>query len=333
MKKDIYHIASDYFNGRISENDLHFLQSWIAQSPENKLLLNELEQVWKMTGKLSFDMHPNVEEEWTRFVKERNNTTKKNIFLTANHLKFGKFLKVAAVFIPTLLVLSLGFFYLKNKGKTSEMVAINTANGKKECLLPDGTKVWINLHSNLIYPAEFSKNERVVKLDGEAFFEVVKGKSPFKITTAKTQVVVVGTAFNVRAYRQEKITEVIVTRGTVIFKDQGSNNKAILKSGDKGTYDESTKELFRGKATDFNSSGWKDELLSFHDTPLSDIETILSRYFNIPVQITPSMKQCRFTGEFKQPGLEEVVKVISVSLGGTYQYKNDSVFLQGKGCR
>jgi transmembrane sensor len=332
MKKVIYHIASDYFNGRISENDLNDLKLWVAQSPENKLLLNELEQVWKITGKLSFDINPDVEEEWNRFVKDRNNTTDIIDFKIVHHFKFGRLLKVAAVFIPALLVLSLGFFYLKNKNKTSELTII-TANEKKECLLPDGSKVWINQHSNLIYPVEFSKNERVIKLDGEAFFEVVKGKSPFKIVTAKTQVVVVGTAFNVRAYQHEKITEVVVTRGTVIFKDKGSNNKAVLESGDKGTYDETTKEIRQGKATDFNASGWKDELLSFQDTPLSEIENILTRYFNVSVQITPLMKPCKFTGEFRRPELEEVLKVISISLGATYNFTNDSVFLQGKGCR
>lgn len=334
MDKNIYHIASDYFGGRISESDLNFLQSWLTQSPDNKMLLDELEQIWKMTGELNFNLTPDVEAEWNKFIKKRNKPGNDNIFKIDKQIKFRKFLKIAAVVIPALLVLSIGFFYLKNKSKTTEWVTINTTNEKKECLLFDGTKVWVNRHSTFIYPNKFSKDERVVKLEGEAFFEVVKGNAPFTIGTEKTRIIVIGTAFNVRAYQKEKNTEVIVSKGKVMFEEKSQHlQKAILLPGDKGIYNESTEKISRETVTDYNLLGWKDDRLSFRNTSLNEIQSIITRYFDIHVQVSPSMGQCKFTGDFKKPALNEMLDVISVSLGASYQVKNDTVFLKGQGCK
>jgi transmembrane sensor len=333
VNKDIYHIASDYFSSRISEDDLNFLHSWLAESDDNKLLLDELKQIWKMTGELSFKLSPDVDAEWNKFLVKRDETNNQNIDKIDKKIHFRKSLKIAAVLIPAILVLSLFINYLTNKSKTVELIALNTAKGKRVCILPDGTKVWINANSNFVYPSEFSNSERRVKLEGEAYFEVVKGDLPFKIVTGNNQITVVGTAFNVRAVKKETFTEVVVSRGTVIFKNIPSNKESVLVAGEKGTYNEISREMIKEKLTGLNAIGWKDEQLLFQDTPLSEIETILSRYFNVNVKVSSLLKECKFTGEFKQAQLDEILKVISISLGTTYLVKNDTVFIQGQGCK
>jgi transmembrane sensor len=333
VNKDIYHIANDYFSGRISESDLSFLQSWLAETPENKQLFVELEKIWKITGELSFKLNPDVDLEWDRFLTERSKQHDTNIPSIGRQIQFRQILKIAAVLIPAMLIVSVFYIYMTKGAKAAELLTINTTDQKKECTLPDGTKVWINKNSNFVYPSEFSDSERVVKLDGEAYFEVVKTGKSFKIETAKTQILVVGTAFNVRAVKSEKFSEVVVTSGTVIFKEIKSSNNTVLVKGEKGTYNELTGEITREKYTDENLVGWKNDQLLFQDTPLSDIESILSRYFNVKVQVAPSMKQCKFTGEFNQAPLDEILKVISISLDATYEIKNDTVFLDGKGCK
>jgi ferric-dicitrate binding protein FerR (iron transport regulator) len=333
VDKNIYHIASDYFSGRISESDLSSLQSWLAESPDNKALLNELKKVWELTGELSFELKPNVDAEWNRFLVEKERKNIKNVRTILKQVEFRKILKIAAVVIPALIIFSVVLINITGKDKSSELISIHTNNEKKECILADGTKVLINANSHFEYPLEFSDNKRVVKLNGEAFFEVVKEKSPFKIITEKTQVIVVGTEFNIRAFGQEKSTEVFVKKGIVIFEELKSNKNTTLLAGEKGIYNEQTKELSKEKITDFNAIGWKEGKLNFQDTPLSDIETILTRYFNVKVQVAPSLKQCKFTGEFTEARLDDILKVISISLGSTYQKRNDTVYIEGKGCK
>jgi transmembrane sensor len=333
VDKDIYHIASDYFSGRISERDFDALQEWLAQSPEHKLLLEELEKVWKLTGKLSFDMSPDVDMEWERFVQDRDNPVSNELFKSSRQIGFTWYLRIAAVLIPVALILSIGYFFLKNKNIQANQIAIHAGNEKKICILSDGTQVWINRQSSITYPSKFSDSERVVQLEGEAYFDVVKGKGTFKIITGKTAVVVLGTAFNVRAYQQEKFTEVIVSRGKVLFEEKSLHQqKTLLLAGDQGTFDEASKKITKKIVGDSNLLGWKDDKLSFHNAPLNEIQFILKRYFNVPMQFSPSMLQCRFTGDFHKPALDEVLKVMTVTLGASYSIKNDTIFLNGKGC-
>jgi len=78
--------------------------------------------------------------------------------------------------------------------------------------------------------------------------------------------------------------------------------KALLMAGDKGIYNESSEKIIKEKLRDFNLVGWKEDRLSFSNTPLSEIGSILNRYFEVNVVVLPSMGQCEFTGDFKKPG-------------------------------
>ena len=331
MNKDIYHIISDYFRGHITTADNVVLQSWLDESEENKKLLTELEQVWKITGELSFELKPDVEEEWEYFVKERNKPATSLEIIPERRITRKQFLKIAAVLIPAILVLSVGFFYLK--GKPGRLAVIYTSTEKEKCILSDGTTVWINHNSTFTYPKNFRGSKREVRLEGEAFFDVAESQIPFAIVTEKTRILVVGTAFNVRAYQHENNTEVLVSRGKVIFENRSKpGEKTLLTAGERGIYSSSSEELRKETVSDYNLIGWKDDQLSFHDTPLDQIQLVLTRYFDIPVQVSPTMKKCRFTGDFQKPALDEVLNVLSVSLGASFHVKNDTVFLSGQGC-
>jgi transmembrane sensor len=331
VNKDIYHILSGHFRGQLSERDKNILQSWLVQSEDNKRLLEELEQVWKITGELRFDLIPDVEEEWENFVKEINKPADKSKSVIERQIKLRQLLKIAAVLIPLILASTAGFFYVKNK--PSELAVIHTGNEKKECILPDGSSVWVNHTSTFTYPKKFRGKERTVKLEGEAFFDVAKSKTPFIISTEHTRIIVVGTAFNVRSYVQENNTEVIVSRGKVIFENKSRpHDKTYLEAGERGICDNSSAEIRKETVTDFNLIGWKDDQLTFQNTSVSEIQPIISRYFNVRMQVSSSLEKCRFTGDFQKPSLDEILDVLSVSLGASYQVINDTVFLTGQGC-
>jgi transmembrane sensor len=107
---------------------------------------------------------------------------------------------------------------------------VGTKKGSKShIVLPDGTNVWLNADSKIIYPGNFQGETREVSLVGEAFFDVVKNvNKPFIIHTGTMDVKVLGTAFNVRSYPGEMTTEASLLRGLIEVTLNGTEKKKIL---------------------------------------------------------------------------------------------------------
>lgn len=153
----------------------------------------------------------------------------------------------------------------ENKSGPSSPLEYNTIEtpngGKYEIALPDGTHVWMNAASSLKYPASFaSLKERVVQLQGEAYFQVAKDKlHPFIVKTAKQEVKVLGTHFNINSYADEPETRTTLLEGSVNIT--GLNNKiskilipgqqAVLKGNDLKISDADVDQAVSWKNGDF----------------------------------------------------------------------------------
>ncbi len=330
LDRNIYHIASDYFSGRISKSDRKYLSDWLNQSDDNKRTFAELEKVWKLTGSLQSNLRPDVDSEWLRFVQNREQAT-----LFTEPIERKKILwaspmfRVAAVTIPALLVVASLVFFLSKKSDNIEWLTINASDTRVEQILPDGSEVWINKNSSLTYPKHFKGNERMVKLSGEGFFKVEKHKGTFVIEAGSSEIKVLGTQFNVRTSTAEQTTEVLVKEGKVSFASQRNKNmKVILTTGEKGVL--SFNEIKKGPATDTNPFAWMTHKLNFNNTSVTQMGNDIARYFNKTVIINPSLQNISFTGDFTNPQLEDVLRTFSLTISCTYQIKNDTVFINGK---
>jgi transmembrane sensor len=336
LSKDIYHIASDYFNGRISEADRENLHAWLDQSPDHRQVFAELEKVWKLTGKLRQMEEPDVNHEWLRFVENRDQspairwpeTSKKRTWSITP-------LRIAAVLIPALLLIaSVFFFFHKPDASNKDCIVVTTGNNKIKQILPDGSEVWINTNSALSYPKKFNKKERLVKLSGEAFFNVVKNKGRFVVNTSNSHVTVMGTEFNVRAYEAEHLTEVQVQEGKVLFSAQNRHDISVaLEAGERGVLRENASLIKKEMITNSNSFAWMTQKFHFDNTPVRSIGTDISRYFNKTVVVAPAIGDCLFTGSFDRPDINELLKIITTSLGCDYRVRNDTIYIEGDGCR
>src|SRR5690606_18295116 len=101
--------------------------------------------------------------------------------------------------------------------ETSEQVHTLTTpkGGTYQITLPDGTKVWLNAASTLKYPSRFSENERIVELVGEAYFDVAKAETPFRVMSKGQRVEVLGTRFNISAYADDPEIKTTLVEGKV----------------------------------------------------------------------------------------------------------------------
>jgi len=215
-----------------------------------------------------------------------------------------------------------------------EEIAANSYNtlivpyGKRsEIILSDGTKVWLNSGSKLVYPSFFSGSKREVFLIGEAIFDVVENKEkPFYVSTNDYVVKVLGTVFNISNYPDDAFTSTVLKSGLVQidYREKGvfRFKKSIeLLPGNKATYQRGNDKLITSKVDVDPYFSWKDGVLMFKNDPLENIIKRVSRYYNVEVLITSDeLKHERFSGHLNlKEDIIQVIEVINESAGQVFE--------------
>jgi ferric-dicitrate binding protein FerR (iron transport regulator) len=201
--------------------------------------------------------------------------------------------------------------------------------------LPDGSKVTLNHTSELKYSKEFGELNREVILEGEGYFEVAKDSTkPFIINASNSLIEVLGTSFNVNAYKNNSEVEVVVNTGVVALSSKNiPDEKIILKQGEKGELIKESEELNLLKNEDINFLSWKTKKLTFENTPLDNVieslEKVYHKDFNIK---TDDIKDCTITTTFDNQKLESVMLIIESTLDVTFEEENEIISVTGPGC-
>ncbi len=214
----------------------------------------------------------------------------------------------------------------KDKG-VPEINQLMIPYGKtSEVILPDGTKVWLNAGSRLIYPDGFRDKVREVFLVGEAYFEVTpQDNQPFIVQTTDIRIRVLGTSFNISAYASDHVIETVLTEGKVRIEQNNSGfftETTEIKPGNLAAFNK-TDRTTRIKEVDVqNYTLWKDGLLKFESTDLSRIVKRLERYYNIRFNYdNPFLGGIKISGkleltESRESILDNIATVASVKITG-----------------
>ncbi len=331
MSRDIYHIASAYLSGRIDNDDRRYFLQWLNESEENKAIFAELERVWKLTGSIAImPTAPDTDDEWKSFTKLRD-TGIPRVDIDAAPKKSITFyvLRIAAVFIFVVLILTALLLNQKNKTLQNTWITVNSGEQTLIKQLPDGTEVNLNKNTTLTYPRKFGK-ERLVKLKGEAFFKVTKLGKPFIVDAGTTLVKVLGTHFNVKNYNSS--AQVFVQEGSVLFADAKNNkNNVILEPGEMGLYKGESVQIEKIRTA--NGNAWITQKLCFENSTLAQVTSDISNYFGQNTVLPAELKHCLFTGKFENPEIHNVLDVISLSVGCHYSILNDTIYFEGEGCK
>lgn len=325
-QEELYHLIGKKLADDISTEESSRLQAAIDKNPEYQALYTDLENKWLAASKLvpSFDSKP--EDSWEKFESSLNK--KVPIYRS---LPF--FYRVAAM-----MVLGLGLGYFIYNSDTSQAPAITYTTGTnetQEITLADNSVVWLNAESKLIVEGDFGMEERNVSLTGEAFFDVERDEtSPFIITNPETRVQVLGTSFNVRAYPDEDEVKVNVSSGSVALSDkEDDSNLIILEKGTGGVFNKETHNLLAHVNQSANFLSWQVKKLVFDDAILSSVIGDLEEYFKVQISIgNAALAECRFTGTFNDPKLEEILEVLQITMNITVKKSNTGYELDGPGC-
>ncbi len=319
-----------YITKQLSASEKKAFDEWLAQDPIHQHLLESTESLWESSASYKETYEPDVKAGWEKLSKRINSKSHndgKTVVLRPSRSRW--WLAAAAVL---LLVGSLGWFIANDN--SPEWITADTAG--ETIQLSDGSMVTLNDNSVLMYPKRFESTGRVVRLQGEAFFNVTKAKkgfSPFKVETAKADVEVLGTSFNVRAYESLQITEVTVRSGKVsLAGNTNTNEKIILQANEKGALAHNNGKLTVSKDEQLNTLSWKTGKLVFDGTPIKEVIPEMEKFFAVKINWNGvNIKDCLHTDDIvKSDNLKDILESWKTIYNIRFE-QNDAGFILTEG--
>lgn len=283
-----------YFKGNASVEEEKYILKWIEESKENKKeYLNE---------RMLYD---------ATLFSNRHKIRRETSFPLSSLLKWG--MRSAAGIIIAFFSYFIANDYIYNKKAKLQTITV-PAGQRAQITLADGTKIWLNSQSTLSYAANFGRNGRKVELNGEAYFEVAKNKNiPFYVQTNMNRIKVVGTSFNVCAYKGSKEFETTLIEGFIdIYTKNGNMVITHLKKND--FFSNYNGKYKKKVMLSHEHLRWKEGLYCFDDAPFSGILSKLEKYYNVKITVSKSelLKYEGCTGKFReQDGIEHILRTIS----------------------
>lgn len=215
-------------------------------------------------------------------------------------------------------------------------IAINTLTtprgGEYSIILSDGTKVFINAESKLIFPEIFSKDKREVILEGEAYFEVTASNtSPFIVNTADYNIKVYGTAFNVSAYSSDIKSHTTLVEGSVGI-NTSTGKEVMIIPGEQAYYTKSTNTIQTKHVDTYVYTSWKDGVFVFDHESLGEIMQKLERWYDIKTEyVNDDLKHRHFSGSLSRyEDIADILKLIALSSQIEFAFEGNVVTVKKK---
>jgi transmembrane sensor len=318
------------------EADVHesdTMSEWIIASEENQKTFDHSKLIWNGVKAVQNQQTVDVDAAWKKL-----NIAKKESIATVDISEqkpvkklnwVSNFLKIAAV-----LVLLSGLWFVFAKQSTTpqnEVLTFQSGNKTVEKTLPDGTKITLSKNSTISYPANFNGTNREVNLEGEGFFDVHHDNAhPFIIHTQGTDVKVLGTSFNVRAYNAQ--VQVVVKTGRVQFSK--NNSRVILEKGQKAEILANADTIVKSEVSeDKNITQENTQSFVFEQKSLAAVVEILSQKYDRQIILSQDkIKNCKLTASFEEENLENIITVIAETFNLKIQNQGDTIILSGEGC-
>ena len=298
-----------FFKGETSQQEEVEIKQWMEESKRNEATFYQERLLYDATllNKGTFENKP------------INNNPKRMVF-------WNSFIRVAAIF---LLITTVGLLineFNKDINATGPLHTVIVPPGQRiNLVLADNSSIWLNSNTTFKYPSRFSKKQREVYLDGEAYFEVsANEKQPFIVNTHQGGVKVTGTTFNVSAYSRFDKFETSLLEGVVGVYLKDSEEKIINIKPTQKTVVRNGKLNVRN-IEDYDEFLWKEGLIAFNNKQLKDILSVLEQYFDIAIRIEDNwLPENTYTGKFRQSdGIDYALRVLQKSINFTYERDNE----------
>lgn len=356
-------LVSLKLSGEAQSEELEELDAMLKEYPDGELRMQLLDRIWSAGKKNAADKEVSFNKHMQRLSNHFSGPVlqyEEEVPLPVER-KTRSFRKPLVWLTGIAATLLLGWYFLDQpfKGKGNAPHAQNTVSTKKgsksKIQLPDGTQVWLNADSKITYNEKFQGNIREVQLAGEAFFDVVRDESrPFIIHTNVIDIKVLGTAFNVRSYADEKNTETSLIRGSVeVTLRNNPDKKFMLKPSDKlivlneqpadillqpadhkanrdnrALLPTMSKIRFRENENSAVETLWVKNKLAFDKESLEDIALKIERWYDVKVNILDNaIRKTEFSAVFDDESLEQVMEALHLTGNFDYEINKKEVII------
>lgn len=197
------------------------------------------------------------------------------------------------------------------------------AGGEYSFILSDGTRVWLNAESELEFPVNFRGQERLVRLKGEAYFEVERDEDfPFIVDAGGIKTRVLGTSFDIKAYEEDEVISTTLLTGKVELSSADMGEKTVvLTPGMQGTWMKSGSEIQVEKVNTNKVMAWREGLFLFDNEKLSEVIKVLARWYDVSfVYDKTGDKEHIFSGSFsKDEPLDGILEILTYAGGPQFK--------------
>lgn len=306
-------------------------QQHIADRNESGLSNLTDEELWVSSAVADDTQQYDVDQAFERFRKRTGlDQSGKQSY------KWYRTWSVAAVSIVLLGLITVTAYWQGSRqiqSNFSDIVVEAPLGSKTKLTLPDGSTVWLNAGSKMIYSQGFGVSDRRLAFQGEGYFEVEKNdEMPFLVQTHDVNVTVVGTKFNFRNYPEDEEAVVELLEGKVALENQLKEESVrYLPPNEKMVLHKATGEMDITSAKVKEATLWTENILLFDEDLLPDIVRKLERSYHVRIEIeNEDLKQARFYGQFNQleQNIYEVLDMLVETGRLEYQEKDKVIYLK-----
>lgn len=327
-KTDYIQLFDKFLLKQASAEEIQALIQWLKSEGSFQ---DWTDEEWSMA---STEMDAGVQQRLFVQIKEKINQ-ESNVLLPVSrkenklHKLYLWTARIASIIMIVLLTSLSVYYYTAEQLKMHDMIVSVDKGQKATVVLPDGSKVWVNSDSKLVYGNRFTSKERVLELEGEAYFEVAPDKNrPFIVETDNFSVKALGTSFDVKSYKEDSWASTVLMSGKVEVKSK--KETLILEPDQRILFDKTTGKMEKSIVTDAGDySGWMYNTLSFEAETFENIVQTLQRLYNTRIIFgTESLKKYRFTGTPGNTSLESILQILSLTSPLSYEVKDSVIILR-----
>lgn len=305
--------------GECSFIDDDIMSRWLADS-KNAAFFSELQILWEQIRQESASYNPDASFYWSELSRRMEMGEKRR----AQILRMRTLWKRCAVAACISVLLALSFFAGMNMVNRDVQcpLAYTNVRGKSKAVLPDLSVVWLHSATELSCDITTASNERVVRMEGEAYFDVkADRKRPFIVETGEMKIVVYGTKFNVEAFPESENVYVSLVEGSVELEISGGSR--MLKPGEMATFNKQTSTLTIAPGDVAFASSWTRDEIAFSQQTLREICRFLSKWYGVKIDVNSDIADTyRYTFVLRNESLEEILRLMAHINPMWYSFNN-----------
>ena len=322
MENEHSELIIGYLQGRLQGRSLDDFYAWVNESADNKKLFFETKALYEACApsRGASEIH----DSWLRLLDKRKSRQRKRFSLLIRISTY------AAVAMFATAITSIAFLIARPEREEAKITRYFGGDGLGADMveLPDGTHVSLGSRTMFSFDDRYGESDRIVYLEGEAYFEVAKQQDkPFIVKTKEQDIEALGTKFNVMAYPADSLLTTTLLEGSVLLTTQNLLHPTILKPNEQFIYNKKTQLTILQQVDANQFVSWTTGYYFFPEQSLEAILYRLSHVYGVQFTIeSETLSRRTFTGTFyRGQSIKDIMEIIHLSIPIRYKIDDHHV--------